>query len=100
MSSYLIEPHFSKHTEGKKTKLAAIIIPTLVVIALLSAALVVFIVRHQRLQRSFTQFANSHYDSRSGTTTFSGVDGDNALGEEEDSPMIRGFSDDEPLVVA
>lgn len=22
------------------------------------------------------------------------------LGEEEDSPMIRGFSDDEPLVIA
>ncbi|XP_077985900.1 sortilin-related receptor-like [Glandiceps talaboti] len=90
-----------KHTGGQpSTHLAAIIGPTLAVIALLAVALVVFVVRHQRLQRSFTQFANSHYDSRSGTTTFTGVDCDNDLGEEEDSPMIRGFSDDEPLVVA
>jgi hypothetical protein len=43
-------------------------------------------------------FANSHYDPQSGTATFTA--GDNDLGDDEDQPMIRGFSDDEPLVVA
>ncbi len=68
-------------------------------ILLLVVFLVFFIVRHRRLQRSFMSFANSHYDPRSGTATFSNDD-DNDLGDEEDQPMIRGFSDDEPLVVA
>ncbi|XP_070547458.1 sortilin-related receptor-like [Ptychodera flava] len=90
------DPHTAHHK--KSSKMAAIVAPIIGVVAMLAVALVIFIVRHHRLQRSFTQFANSHYDSRSGTTTFS-VEGD-GLGEEEDSPMIRGFSDDEPLVVA
>ena len=34
----------------------------------------IYIVRHRRLQRSFLSFANSHYDTRSGTTTFSAGD--------------------------
>ncbi|XP_044254445.1 sortilin-related receptor-like isoform X1 [Tribolium madens] len=54
-----------------------------------------FIVKHRRLQNSFTRFANSHYDTRSGAATFD----DNGL-EEEESPQITGFSDDEPLVIA
>lgn len=76
-----------------KTNLVAILVPTIVVVVGLSAGLVVFIVRHKRLQRSFLAFANSHYNIQSGTTTFSDeLDGD--------EPMIQGFSDDEPLVIA
>jgi hypothetical protein len=67
-----------------------------VVIAVaLGASLLVLLIRHRRLQRSFVSFANSHYDTRSEAATFS----DQNL-EEEDSPVIRGFSDDEPLVIA
>lgn len=72
------------------------LILVLTVLALLVlAALGVFIVKHRRLQNSFTRFANSHYDTRSGAATFD----DNGL-EEEESPQITGFSDDEPLVIA
>ncbi|XP_011882721.1 PREDICTED: sortilin-related receptor-like [Vollenhovia emeryi] len=72
-------------------------IPICLVIVALGAALAYFIVRHRRLSNSFTQFANSHYDTRRGQATFPGTT--DGL-EEEDSPVIRGFSDDEPLVIA
>ncbi|KAK6963835.1 Sortilin- receptor [Biomphalaria glabrata] len=88
--------HDSSKTDAvsiSKTNLVAIIVPVAVVVVALSVGLVVFIVRHKRLQSSFLAFANSHYNIQSGTTTFSD-DLDN------DEPMIQGFSDDEPLVIA
>ncbi|XP_012150619.1 sortilin-related receptor isoform X2 [Megachile rotundata] len=72
-------------------------IPICLLIVALGSALVYFVVRHRRLSNSFTQFANSHYDTRRGQATFPGTT--DGL-EEEDSPVIRGFSDDEPLVIA
>ncbi|OWF38955.1 sortilin-related receptor-like isoform X2 [Mizuhopecten yessoensis] len=81
---------------SKKNLIGIFVVVAVIVVALV-VVLGVFIVRHHRLQRSFLSFANSHYDTRSGTTTFSSA---NELGEDEDSPMIQGFSDDEPLVVA
>jgi hypothetical protein len=60
------------------TSLVSVVVPVLLVIIALVAALGVFIFRHRRLQRSFVSFANSHYDTRSGAATFSGGDG---LGE-------------------
>lgn len=80
-----------------KTNIIAIAASGAAVVIALVVILTFFIVRHKRLQRSFRAFASSHYDSRSGTTTFTAAD---ELGEDEDSPMIRGFSDDEPLVIA
>ncbi|KAK7863063.1 hypothetical protein R5R35_006484 [Gryllus longicercus] len=78
------------------SNLATILVPVILLLLVLVAGLVFFAMRHRRLQRSFASFANSHYDTRSGAATFSGSDGL----EEEDSPVIRGFSDDEPLVIA
>lgn len=77
------------------SNLTAILVPTFLLIVVLIVILVILVVRHQRLQNSFTRFANSHYDTRSGAATFD----DNSL-EEEEAPQIRGFSDDEPLVIA
>ncbi|XP_060566218.1 sortilin-related receptor-like [Ruditapes philippinarum] len=79
-----------------QTNLIAICVSVGVVIMALVVIIGCFVVRHRRLQRSFHAYARSHYDSSSGTTTFSAAD---EL-EDEDSPMIRGFSDDEPLVIA
>ncbi|GFS01600.1 sortilin-related receptor, partial [Elysia marginata] len=107
---YMYESHAKKHSSDEShmkvpqpqpqpsssmshTHLIAIIVPVTLVVVALSAALVFFIVRHKRLQRSFLAFANSHYNIQSGTTTFSDdLDGD--------EPLIQGFSDDEPLVIA
>ena len=41
-----------------------------VVVAALAAALAVLLVRQRRLQRSFVNFVNPHYDTRSGAATF------------------------------
>lgn len=77
------------------TNLPAIIVPSLLVLVVLLAVIVFLVVRHRRLQSSFTRFANSHYDTRSEAATF-----DDSSLEEDESPQIRGFSDDEPLVIA
>jgi len=48
-------------------------IPICLIVIALGAALAYFIVRHRRLSHSFTQFANSHYDTRRGQATFPGT---------------------------
>lgn len=76
-----------------QTHLVAIVVPVVLVMVTLGVVAAVFYIRHRRLQRSFLAFANSHYNTRSGTTTFSSD-------LDDDEPMIQGFSDDEPLVLA
>lgn len=90
------EAHSQTDIKISRTRMIAIIVSVTGVVITLVLVLGFFIIRHRRLQRSFLAFANSHYDTRSGTTTFES----NELGEDEDSPMIQGFSDDEPLVIA
>lgn len=68
----------------------------LVVVALV-VIVAIMAVRHRRLARSFLTFANTHYDRSQGTTL---ITTDHNLDEDDDSPMIRGFSDDEPMVIA
>lgn len=84
-----------KQIEPSAVNLPAIIIPSLLVLITLMGVIAFLVVRNRRLHNSFVRFANSHYNSRSGAATFD----DNGL-EEEESPRIVGFSDDEPLVVA
>lgn len=57
---------------------------------------IVWCVRRRRLRATLDSFASSHYDTRTGTATFSAPD---SL-TDDDTPLIGGFSDDEPLVVA
>ncbi|XP_046384462.1 sortilin-related receptor-like isoform X2 [Ischnura elegans] len=76
--------------------LVSVVVPVVCIVLVLASVIALLALRHRRLQRSFVSFANSHYDTRSGAATFSGGDGL----DEEDSPVIRGFSDDEPLVIA
>ncbi|XP_059482311.1 sortilin-related receptor-like [Neocloeon triangulifer] len=78
------------------THVVSVVVPVILVIVGLASALGCYIYRHQRLQHSFTSFANSHYNTRSGAATFTGGEGL----DEDDAPVITGFSDDEPLVIA
>jgi hypothetical protein len=70
-------------------------ITVILVVGVLVGTLAIFVVRHRRLRMSFLNFASSHYSTSSGAATFQ-----QSMEEEHDSPVIRGFSDDEPLLVA
>lgn len=61
-----------QHGSAGSSSLVSVLVPCILALLLLSGGLAVCIVRHRRLQRSFANFANSHYDRRSGSTTFSG----------------------------
>ncbi|XP_055516540.1 sortilin-related receptor isoform X2 [Leucoraja erinacea] len=88
----------SSSRSSKSTDVAAIVVPVMfLLLVVLGIGFVVLYVRHRRLQNSFTAFANSHYNSRLGSAVFSSGD---ELGDDEDAPLINGFSDDVPMVIA
>lgn len=62
------------------SNILSLAIPICLLIVALGAALSYFVIRHRRLSNSFTQFANSHYDTRRGQATFPGTV-DAGLGE-------------------
>lgn len=68
--STLVNPKSEVVISLSKTNLVAILVPLALVFVALVAVIMVFVVRHRRLQRSFLAFANSHYNTRSGATTF------------------------------
>ncbi|KAM9299149.1 sortilin-related receptor [Gastrophryne carolinensis] len=86
-------------TGVQSTDVAAIVVPILFLLLVATGCgFVILYMRHQRLQNSFTAFANSHYSSRLGAAIFSS--GDDIGEDDDDAPMITGFSDDVPMVIA
>lgn len=85
----------SESSAISEASFVAITVPIVVLLLILGAALTVFYVRYRNLHNRFTRFGNSHYDTRSDAATFD----DDTL-EEDESPQIRGFAADEPLVIA
>uniref|UniRef100_A0A665VUR0 Sortilin-related receptor n=1 Tax=Echeneis naucrates TaxID=173247 RepID=A0A665VUR0_ECHNA len=84
---------------GHSGDMAAVVVPVLFLLLLgVCGSLVALYLRHRRLQNNFTAFANSHYNSRLGSAIFSS--GDELGDDDEDAPMISGFSDDVPMVIA
>ncbi|XP_052472847.1 sortilin-related receptor [Carassius gibelio] len=92
-------PSDASSQSGKSEDVAAVVVPVLFLLLVgVCGGLVVLYLRHRRLQHSFTAFTNSHYNSRLGSAIFSS--GDELGDDDEDSPMISGFSDDVPMVIA
>lgn len=69
--------HNDQSSHNDQSLIIGLLVPGVIVVMALLTVLVIFIIRHRRLQNSFTTFANSHFDNRRGTTTF----GTNDLGE-------------------
>ncbi|XP_048838564.1 LOW QUALITY PROTEIN: sortilin-related receptor [Brienomyrus brachyistius] len=93
------EPNSVPSQKGSSGDTAAVVVPILFLLLLaLAGGTVALYMRHRRLQHSFTAFTNSHYNSRLGSAIFSS--GDELGDEDEDAPMISGFSDDVPMVIA
>jgi len=88
-------PESSSQISISTSNVLGVVITVILVLGVLLGTLAVFIVRHRRLRMSFLNFASSHYSTSSGAATFQ-----QSMEEEHDSPVIRGFSDDEPLLVA
>lgn len=76
----------------EETSAVGTVIGVLIVISMLVAALGYMFYKHRRLRRSFQEFAATHYSSATGSATL--------LDDDDESPIIRGFADDEPLVVS
>ncbi|CAB1347775.1 unnamed protein product [Coregonus sp. 'balchen'] len=93
------DPSDAARSSGQSGDMAVVVVPVLFLLLLgLCGGLVVLYLRHRRLQNNFTAFANSHYNSRLGSAIFSS--GDELGDDDEDAPMISGFSDDVPMVIA
>ncbi len=76
---------------------AGVLVPIMLIIVVLGAALAYYVHRNRRLTRSFQEFA-SRYSPASGSAS---ILNHSALDDDDDySPIIRGFSDNEPLVVS
>ncbi|XP_068235638.1 sortilin-related receptor-like [Palaemon carinicauda] len=80
-----------------QNSVVGVAVSVILVVVALVVIVAIMAVRHRRLARSFLTFANTHYDRSQGTTL---ITTDHNLDEDDDSPMIRGFSDDEPMVIA
>ncbi|XP_075695287.1 sortilin-related receptor [Rhinoderma darwinii] len=86
-------------TSVQSSDVASIVVPVLFLLLVATGfGFVILYMRHRRLQNSFTAFANSHYSSRLGAAIFSS--GDDIGDDDDDAPMITGFSDDVPMVIA
>ncbi|XP_013882871.1 sortilin-related receptor [Austrofundulus limnaeus] len=89
----------ASRSENHSKDMASVVVPVLFLLLLVvGGGLVALYLRHRRLQNNFSAFANSHYNSRLGSAIFSS--GDELGDDDEDAPMISGFSDDVPMVIA
>lgn len=72
------------------------VVGVLVVMLLLGSGLGYYAFSNRRMRSRFREFAAGHYSSATGSAT---INHSALIDDDDDSPIIRGFSDDEPLVM-
>lgn len=75
---------------------AWMVILPLILIITMGGVIFYMVQRHRRLSNSFSRFANSHYDTKTGTTRIGDEDDHHSNDNINDLPR---FDDDEPLVI-
>jgi len=78
-----------------RSGVAGVIIPLFFLIVILGGALGFYVHKNRRISRNFQAFA-SRYSPASGAAILNQA----SLDDDDDSPIIGGFSDDEPLVIS
>jgi len=72
------------------------VIGVLLVMLVLGSGLGYYAFTNRRMRSRFREFAAGHYSSATGAAT---INHSALIDDDDDSPIIRGFSDDEPLVM-
>jgi len=72
------------------------VVGVLIVMLILGSGLGYYAFSNRRMRSRFREFAAGHYSSATGAAT---INHGNLMDDDDDSPIIRGFSDDEPLVM-
>jgi len=71
------------------------IVGVVVVMLMLGAGIAYYAFSNRRMRSRFREFTASHYSRATGNATINQL-----IDEDDDSPIIRGFSDNEPLVMS
>ena len=97
----IIFPLASGEMVVEESNAVGVLVGVLLIICLLGVAGGYYFVKHRRLKRSFQEFA-SRYSPASGAASIfnNNLLGDTNADDDDTNPIIRGFSDNEPLVVS
>jgi len=96
-NSIITSERFKDEIVVKESSMVGTGVAVFVVIMALVALVAYYAIKHRRLHRTFREFAATHYSSATGRAT---LNHSVLIDDDDESPIIRGFADDEPLVVA
>jgi len=96
-NSIITTERFKDEIVVKESSMVGTGVAVFVVIMALVALVAYYAIKHRRLHRTFREFAATHYSSATGRAT---LNHSVLIDDDDESPIIRGFADDEPLVVA